>query len=186
MRINFGCSFKRTLLIGSFVICCLLPREASAVAIYDWIPIPTSGGTGFYTFEPLGAGATDSDFTSATIIDFTFTFDNGAPTITLSDLGPPGEDYSAVAGVLMDGFIFENPATFTDASLVFSAGSADYKNLDDLTPLPFPVEINGGQWLLRGTAPITDPIPEPSTLLLLGSGLVGLGFFRWRRKREVH
>jgi len=27
-----------------------------------------------------------------------------------------------------------------------------------------------------------DPIPEPSTMLLLASGLAGLGFFRWRRK----
>jgi len=26
------------------------------------------------------------------------------------------------------------------------------------------------------------PIPEPSTMLLLASGLAGLGFFRWRRK----
>jgi len=25
-------------------------------------------------------------------------------------------------------------------------------------------------------------VPEPSTMLLLGSGLAGLGFFRWRRK----
>lgn len=182
MHINLGCAFKRTLFMGALILCCFLPREAIAVAIYDWIPSPTSGGTGFYTFEPLGAGATDSDFTSATIIDFTFTFDNGAPTITLSDLGPPEEDYTAVAGVLMDGVIFENPATFTDASLVFAAGSADYKNLDDLTPLPFPVEINGGQWLLRGTPEPPAVIPEPSTMLLLGFGLVGLGWFRRRRK----
>ncbi len=29
---------------------------------------------------------------------------------------------------------------------------------------------------------VAEPIPEPSTLLLLGSGLAGLVFFRWRRK----
>ncbi len=38
---------------------------------------------------------------------------------------------------------------------------------------------------LTVTTPITEaPIPEPSTMLLLGSGLAGLGFFRWRRKRK--
>ena len=161
----------------ALVLCCLLPQEAIAVAIYDWTPDPgpQSGGSGFISLIPLGAGATDTDFTSSTVTDFTFTFDNGAP-ITLSDL-IIGNSPIAVTGVLVAGWSFrENPTTFTDAELTFAAASADYTN-----SILFPFESNGGSWFLRG-GPDPSPIPEPSTMLLLGSGLAGLGYFRQRRK----
>ena len=122
----------------ALILCCFLPREASAVAIYDWIPIPTSGGTGFITLDPLGAGATDSDFTSSTVLDFTFTFDNGAPTITLSDIiiviSP-----IAVAGVLVSPWhAIEDPTTVNNR-LIFAGGSADCSQSQVITPPAFDV-----------------------------------------------
>jgi len=38
------------------------------------------------------------------------------------------------------------------------------------------------QLFAGGSVETLTPVPEPSTLLLLGSGLAGLGFFRWRKK----
>jgi hypothetical protein len=53
---------------------------------------------------------------------------------------------------------------FTTQKLLFST--------QDLGPLTVP------HWVLNG---VSSPVPEPATLLLLGSGLLGLAGFRKRR-----
>ena len=49
---------------------------------------------------------------------------------------------------------------------------------------PVVVELSYNIAMIDPPQPITpnSPIPEPSTMLLLGSGLAGLGFFRRRKK----
>ncbi len=122
----------------------LFTSTAYATLVFDWIPDPTSGGSGFITVTPFGAGATDSDFTSSTIIDFQFTFDNWAPIVTLSDLDLR-VIWSGIAGRLAGGAFWQNATVFTDARLVFAGGSADYKTFLTGSPsIPYPQEINSG------------------------------------------
>ena len=68
------------------VLACLAygSGNARATLIYEWVPcvVPVScsagdGGSGAFELTPTSIGATDTDFTSAIINDFFFTFDNG-------------------------------------------------------------------------------------------------------------
>ncbi len=51
-----------------------------------------------------------------------------------------------------------------------------------LTDIVTIVHTGAGQFTSYGKQLTATPTPEPSTMLLLGSGLAGLGFFRRRRK----
>ncbi len=43
-----------------------------------------------------------------------------------------------------------------------------------------------GHYVLSAVDPLaSDPVPEPGTLFLIGSGLLGLGFFRRKNKKRV-
>ena len=41
----------------------------------------------------------------------------------------------------------------------------------------------GSESFVTGAPPVSSPVPEPGTLLLIGTGLVGLGAGAWRRKK---
>lgn len=66
-------------------------------------------------------------------------------------------------------------------------GSVDYGTVTfngDISYLKF---HNDGGFVsistLRYESPIGSPVPEPATLVLLGAGLIGVGAFRFRRKK---
>jgi hypothetical protein len=70
------------------------------------------------------------------------------------------------------------------ASLDLSSFAGSSIRINFLSTIP---DIFSGPGHLQIDNVVLDvnPVPEPSTMLLLGSGLAGLGFFRRRRKSEI-
>ena len=60
---------------------------------------------------------------------------------------------------------------------------ADFVNVTGIRLQSLPNDINGGSLFLAGNSDGGTPVPEPTTILLLGAGLVGLAGFEKKFKK---
>jgi len=101
---------------------------------------------------------------------------------TVANGVPPGMttvvnlDIIYEAGTLLAGGLF-----FKDPNARWQGVTGANCPTDDLNCLS--AKIDGSIILTNGGNPPGGVIPEPGTLLLLGSGLAGLGFWRWNQKK---
>jgi hypothetical protein len=144
-------------------------------------------GTGFFDFYPGNGnyvdldGSTGSGNNPAGRLDSVLTFSAGTYTLSF-DLGGNQRTTRALT---------------TDVVLGSFSTSLTLNSNDPLAPHSYTFTTNGGQLSFIELGPsdqqgnildnvtLSSDVPEPTTLSILGAGLLALGFVTWRRRRAA-
>jgi hypothetical protein len=158
------------------VICCILSVAVSASALTMYGSVDTLKASDYLSPSSNAAEREFIEDNSDFVVPYYSTSDtvegdwtNIEGTLWAYDFGTFAPDYF----LIKTGNLKLNPAL--DTFLYKNVASRQYAVIDFAD---FGTEMNAGK-----ISHIGAPVPEPSTILLLGSGLLGLGWYGRKRKK---